>query len=74
MSSFDVLQSEKINNALYNFTDVKTADINPNFVQMGFETVNIIRNLGSILIYVELYFILAFVAFFFKMFEKISKM
>jgi len=61
VSSFNLLPTDKLNDQFFNFTDAPETDLN--FVMMGYESSDIIRNLGSALYYLIGYFVLVSVTF-----------
>ena len=73
ISSFDFLPSDQIlNEWIFNFSDDKSYDTN--FELMGYERLNMLSNLGSLVIYLLGYFILCAVTLVLKIFESKSEM
>lgn len=60
IASFDLLPTPTINDKIFEFTNGKR-EIKVNFQESGYETGNIIKNLGSMAYYIVFYIILVFI-------------
>ena len=51
IANFDILQSDKINEKIYTFTDLDFI-MPSNFEELGYETPNFISNMGSNILFI----------------------
>ena len=75
LSNFEILPVDLINNAIYGKNDQKLSDSNRSeiFKQAGYESNQLIQNLGSLYIYIQAYIALAFLAICFRIFATFSE-
>ena len=72
VANFDIIPTDTIKEMLFNFTDAPEND--ENFKQMGYESKNIIDNLGSMIVYLAAFFALAIIALALRLLKNYSKM
>jgi hypothetical protein len=55
IANFDVIPSDKFNSAIYRFTDLEI-EMPSNFEELGYETTNFLQNMGSMIIFIKVFF------------------
>ena len=58
IANFNILPIDKINQAIYKFSD-KDINIPSNFEELGYETTAFIENIGSILMYIKAFIVMS---------------
>jgi hypothetical protein len=64
ISSFNLIPTDKLDSAIFNFTDPEMKD--PNFAKMGMTKYNVVQNLGSTFYYLLCFFLLVLLVYILK--------